>query len=341
MKSKVIDIHVHFGGPEDPDHWTGFWSKKFQRSAAYYAMLLVTDSLFKKITLDTVKSHMLKVIEKSKKVKQVVLLAMDKVYDENGEAKDKKTHLYTPNSFIAELAKKYDKILFGASVHPYRNDWEDELNFCLENGAVVCKWICSSMQIDPRHEKCARFYRKLAEHKLPLLYHTGPEYAIPTSNDDFDEFNDPDYVKPALEAGVTVIAAHCALPYFWILDDEQYQDDFGKLVRLFDYAKEHGYELYADMSALAGPTRIPYIEELDKKLPHDKLLFGSDYPIPISPLSYQKTQNIFQRLWSITDIFSTKNSLDQNYKIIKRMGFADTFENTEPLFNRIDRSAAR
>jgi predicted TIM-barrel fold metal-dependent hydrolase len=328
---------MHFGGPKDPQ-WAGFWSSKFKRTAAYYAMLLMTNSLFKKVELDTVKSHILKVIRKSKKVKQVVLLAMDKVHTESGQANDSHTHLYTPNSYIAKLARSNDKILFGASVHPYREDWEDELNFCIENGAVVCKWICSSMQIDPTHEKCRRFYAKLAEHKLPLLYHAGPEYSIPTSDDDFEKFNDPDYVKPALEAGVTIIIAHCALPFFWILDHRQYQDDFGKLVRLFDYAEENGYSLYADLSALASPFRIPYGEDLRKKLPHDKLLFGSDYPIPISPFSYQKTRSIIKRVWSIVDVFTTKNPLDQYYKLIRRMGFKTVFKNTEPLFNQIERS---
>ena len=117
------------------------------------------------------------------------------------------------------------------------------------NGAVLCKWIPSSQQIDVTNEKCFPVYDYLAEHNLPLLVHSGPEYSIPTSNESFIEFNNPKYLRPALDRGVTVIIAHCALPYFGALDTK-YQDDMEEFYKLFEESKTKPWKLYADLSAL-------------------------------------------------------------------------------------------
>ena len=39
--------------------------------------------------------------------------------------------------------------------------------------------------------------------------------------------------------------------------------------------------VFADLSALLIGTRERYIERIVQKMPQDRLLFGSDYPIPI------------------------------------------------------------
>ncbi len=58
------------------------------------------------------------------------------------------TNLYVKNSTVAGLAAGNSRILFGASVHPYRMDWEDELDYCLANKAVLCKWLPSAQCIE-------------------------------------------------------------------------------------------------------------------------------------------------------------------------------------------------
>ena len=82
--SEVIDIHIHFGAPEGED-CPCYWSKEFRGSVAYFAMLVVTGSLFEKVDIHLVKKKMLKVINESKFVDKSVLLAMDQVYDESGK----------------------------------------------------------------------------------------------------------------------------------------------------------------------------------------------------------------------------------------------------------------
>ena len=222
--ANVIDVHVHFGTPENPE--TGcYWSNRFEHTAAYYLMRIVLNSIFRKPTPEYVKKVLLKAVNTSKLVDKTVLLALDEVYDPNGVRRKEWTHLHVPNEYLVQLAQQNDRILFGASVHPYRQDWEEQLDFCLQHGAVLCKWIPSSQQIDPSNPQCDHFYRKLVQHNLPLLCHAGPEYTIPTSCEQYDEFNNPKYVERALDMGVTVILAHCALPYFGDLDKKYLRED--------------------------------------------------------------------------------------------------------------------
>lgn len=333
----VIDIHVHFGAPANPFN-NCYWSKKFEQQPAYFFLKLTSGSLFKKLTYGDIEKKLLNAVTRSKKVDKSVLLAMDKVYDLNGTVHDESTHLYVPNSFIIDLSKKYDHILFGASVHPYRNDWREELEYCIQNGAVLCKWIPSSQQIDITNEKCLPVYNFLAEHNLPLLVHSGPEYSIPTSDDSYIEFNNPKYLRPALERGVTVIIAHCALPYFGELDTK-YLDDMDEFYKLFEESGNKSWKLYADLSALAEPLRNAYVPEIQKKIPQDRLLFASDYPLPASELSYKKSRNIFKWIRLAIKAFSIKNPIDKNYFIIKKMGFdKKVFTNAAELFDQIVRT---
>ena len=318
MNNEVIDMHVHFGCPEN-DKNNCYWSKDFEKTIAYYAMLIITKSIFKKVTYEHIYDSTMKTIGKSKNVAKVVILGLDQVYDESGNPHREWTHLHTPNDFVMDLAEKNNRILFGASIHPYRSDWEAEMDKCLEHKAVLCKWIPSSMLIDPTSDKCIPFYNKLAKHNLPLLCHAGPEYAIPTSKPEYDEYNNPKYLKPALDQGVTVIIAHCATPYFWIFD-KKYHDDYEEFLSLFKESETKGWKLYADISAFASILRKTYIQELTKKIPSEKLVYGSDYPVPISEISHDKSRNIFRNIINIVKASMIKNPLDKYSYLVKNMG---------------------
>lgn len=327
--SDIIDMHVHFGAPAGVGS-PCYWSKKFEKSIAFFAMRVMTGMLFRKVTFQLVEKKMLKVIRKSKKVDKCVLLALDEVYIAGeDDARGDFTHLFTPNSYLAQLAKDNEKILFGASVHPYRKDWEEQLDFCIENGAVLCKWLPSSQLINPADERCIPFYKKLVEYKLPLLCHVGPEEAIPTSNEEYNKYNNPTYLTTALDMGVTVIAAHCAMP-FW---DTPGQDvDFKELRSMIRQADEKGWNLYADLSALCVPMRAPYVKKVKEQFPPERLIFGSDYPIPMTEFSYNASPNLFNRIGLFFKGMFTKNLLDKNFYLVEGMKFGDAaFENAHKI----------
>lgn len=321
VNDEIIDIHVHFGAPDDPESGC-YWSKEFEEGLAFFAFRLVTNSLFGKLNVRRAKKHLFGVINGSKYVHKTVLLALDQVYDNSGNRLRDKTHLYVPNKCIIDLANENPRVLFGASVHPYREDWEQALNFCLENKAVLCKWIPSSQQIDLRHPKCLPFYEKLALYNLPLLCHVGPEAAIPPFDKPSQELNSPRLLRNALEAGVTVIAAHAALPLLPppLESDQPYQE----LVTLFRETESKNWKLYADLSAINLGPRNLYIDKLKKDIPLGRLIFGSDYPIPILDISQSPHLSLGHWVKHFFQTIFIRNPLDKNYRLIKNMGFDES-----------------
>jgi len=179
----------------------------------------------------------------------------------DGKYIESESHLVTPNDYIIQIAKANKGVLFGASVHPYRRKEEllAETQRCLDQGAVLFKWIPSSQQIDPKDDRCIPFYEILARENVPLLCHTGSELAVPTSNSSSHKFNDPRRLKKALDLGVKVIAAHCATPYLGAIlpDDKGY---FHELMAMLKDSPKKGWNLYADISAF-----YPYPDYLPGK----------------------------------------------------------------------------
>lgn len=338
----VIDIHVHFGAPSGPNGGC-YWSEKFTDGFAYIAMKAVTGTLFKPVDYSRVKKHLFRKLHRSKLVDKAVFLALDKVYDKGGNPHlEDRTHLFTSNQAVAALAVEFretygqDRILLGGSVHPFNPRWEEELDWCLENGAVLNKWLPSAQMIDLDHAKCLPFYDKLAAHNLPLLCHAGPEYSIPTSDESYQEFNHPSHLRPALERGVTVILAHCALPLLREIDGMRAYEE---MLKLMDEADSRGWKLFADMSALLMITRSFLVKEavLDA-LPHKRLLLGSDYPIPISEAAYIKGHDFFKKLRIFRTALKIRNPLDKNKYILGNMGFdPGVFTEAAELFSQIRR----
>ena len=70
-----------------------------------------------------------------------VVLAFDAVHDEDGKPDWDRTHLFVTNDYVAELARQHRQILFGASIYPYRKDAVQELERCVQSGAVLVKWL--------------------------------------------------------------------------------------------------------------------------------------------------------------------------------------------------------
>lgn len=328
----MTDIHIHFGAPDGPNG-SCYWSKTFEKSIAFLAMRIVTGSLFKKADFKEVKSHMFKVIRKSKHTKKAVLLALDQVYDEAGNPDRGKTNLFTSNECLLKLKKEFserygeDKILLGMSINPDRSDWREELEK-YKNEAALCKWLPSAQNINPADQKYLPFYEKLVKYNIPLLSHDGPEHAISSWSKDWNKLNDPNRLKLPLLVGVKVIAAHCALPYF--SDDSV--DDFEKLVEMLGDADVNGWKLYADISALCVPFRNPYIKRIIKEVNPRNLIYGSDYPIPIIEFTYKKSKNIFRQIWIFLKAFFTKNPLDKNFYLLRKMGFdSSVFSNWQKI----------
>lgn len=214
---------------------------------------------------------------------RMVLLALDAVHDEEGRPDLESTEFATPDAYALEVARRRpDLFLAGISVHPHRRDALQALEAGAAGGAVLVKWLPSAQRIDPASPRCDGYYRKLVELGLPLLVHAGEELAVHAGHG--QELGNPLRLRRALDAGVTVIGAHCAT-----LGEDEDTDaapprprlrSFDLFLRLLRERRERG-RLLGDLSGVVHYNRcwaLPAL--LGEPALHPLLVNGSDYPLP-------------------------------------------------------------
>lgn len=266
----IIDIHCHTAGIGSGGSGC-FVSSALSRNIRYRFFLKafgVTESELLKHGDRLVLERLSGGLSKSRHVSSAVILAMDGVLDSQGNLDTNRTEIYIPNAFLARECQQIPHLLFGASINPYRRDALDLLDEVVANGAVLLKWLPSIQGIDPHDAKLDHFYRRLQELNLPLLTHTGTEKSFTRAA---NALSDPLKLRRALEAGVTVIAAHCASN-----GKNCGERNFDRLLSLFAEFPN----LYADISSLTQLNRLGHLQKvLAHSNIHNRLLYGSDMPI--------------------------------------------------------------
>jgi len=253
-------------------------------------------------------SALLEVVGNAREVDAAVVLAFDGVYQKSGEPDPEATHLYVSNEYVAGLARAHSRILFGASVHPYRRDAIEELERCAKAGAVLCKWLPITQVIDPADPRCFAFYEALAHFGIPLLSHTGWEHVLPRLDPSVAA---PARLVPALERGVTVIAAHSGTGRV---------PGKGSYLRQFMELAHRHERLYGDTAALSLPNRWSSYEPLlADPLVRGRLVHGSDWPVPAWPRPWQ------HGLSRSLDLVRVRNGLDRDVLIKRDLGFDDDY----------------
>lgn len=255
-----------------------------------------------------VEAKLVETIQQTEQIDAAVILAFDAVHDADGKLDAAGTHLHVTNDYVMELVARYPKMLFGASVHPYRKDAVAELERCVRGGAVLLKWLPIVQDFDPADARCFPFYEALAHHRLPLLCHTGGEVALPNRN---FAYADPMLLVPALQRGVAVIAAHCGT--HGRVTETDYTPAFMRLAREYE-------QFYGDTSALNLPTRsYAYKAVLGDEQVRRKLVHGSDWPIcPFPPLRVGWLRA--PRL-----LFGEKNWMRRDVLIKQHLGFDEAY----------------
>jgi predicted TIM-barrel fold metal-dependent hydrolase len=238
-----------------------------------------------------------------------VVLAFDAVHDSEGNADGPNTHLYVTNDYAWELVRANPKLLFGASIHPYRKDAVAELERCVARGAVLLKWLPIVQDFNPADPRCFPLYEALAHHRLPLLCHTGGERMLPVRN---LAYADPDLLVPALRRGVTVIAAHCGTRSK--MGEPDYVPAFARLAREYETC-------YGDTAALNLPARhYAYDTILTDPVVRSKLVHGSDWPI----LSLPSPRRLGWRS-AMGLMLAEQNWMRRDVLIKRRLGLEDAY----------------
>lgn len=217
-----------------------------------------------------------------------LLLAFDAACDERGRPHADWTTLHVPNRYAAQIAAAQpQRFAWVASVHPYRPDAIERLDAALQQGALAMKWLPSAMNIDLADARCRPFYERLRGAGMPLIVHCGEEMAVRGA--DRAAYGNPLHLRAALSAGVRVIAAHAAsLGYAADLDvrSRPRRAAFDLWARLMDEPASRGL-LFADISAVFQTNRSAAVWRtlLQREDWHERLLHGSDYPLPgVMPL---------------------------------------------------------
>ncbi|HEY8666557.1 MAG TPA: amidohydrolase family protein [Tepidisphaeraceae bacterium] len=302
----IVDCHVHICAAT-PAH--GSMSPRLLNSIPFRFMRwhfglagndAATERELEKIAART--------IDETPGLDAAVMLAFDAVHTPDGYLDAENTHLYVKNDYVIELAGRYPKMLFGASIHPYRKDAVAELERCVAAGAVLMKWLPIVQNFDPASERCIPFYEALAHHRLPLLSHTGGEQSLPSLD---KSVASPMLLEPALRRGVTVIAAHCGTrskP-----GETSYLQEFVQLA--------HRYEnFYGDTSALNLPARWYAFDTILKdKVVRDKLVHGSDWPIISLP---SPSRVGWSNVW---ELMAEANWMRRDVLIKRQLAFDDAY----------------
>jgi predicted TIM-barrel fold metal-dependent hydrolase len=202
---------------------------------------------------------------------RVLLLAQEDPYTEAGERLADRGAFYVPNQRVLDLARRHPEFAPAVSIHPARADAMEELERCLAGGAAAMKCLPNCQNIDPRLPRYRRFWERMAEAGLPLLAHTGGENVLPELRPDLA---DPRVHATPLEIGVTVIAAHCGSGV------TRGRDFFPA----FEAMLPRHPRLYGDISAICFPRKIGQVGRLLRPETVERLVHGSDFPVPVNPL---------------------------------------------------------
>lgn len=219
---------------------------------------------------------------------KVLLYAFDWARDAAGRPEPANTAFRVADSYAAAVvATRPERFEWAASIHPYRPDALEALDWAARQGARAVKWLPAAQGMDPASPRCDAFYAALARHDLPLISHAGKEQAVTGAAR--QDYGNPLRLRRPLEAGVRVIVAHCASHgRDRDLDRGAAGPDlpsFALFARLMD-TPAYRHRLYADISALTQFNRLAVLEQvLLREDWHDRLLNGSDYPLPgVTPL---------------------------------------------------------
>lgn len=249
---------------------------------------------------------------------RAMLMAFDRTHDINGKPVDAQSAFYLPNTYAARVAAADPaRLLWTASIHPYRVDAAEEVARVVAAGAVAVKWLPPAMGIDPASPRCDKFYDAMAKFDLPLITHGGEEKAVEGAHQPL--FGNVLKLRRPLDRGVRVVVAHCASLGRDIDLDKGNDGPEVTAFSLFErLMAERAYEgrLFGDISATPQANRFTSLAQILSHRDWDnRLLNGSDYPLPgVFPLF--SVDSFVERGWITREVGMHLQSVRQANPIL-------------------------
>lgn len=312
----MFDAHVHLVGNGAAGSGCRIWMRGSARLMA--GMMLRGVGLEPSLLggdLDNAYAERLVCLAEASALDGVLVFAQDMPFDASGAAREDWATFVVPNDWMFSVCRRSAKLLPVASVHPFRPGALEELRRCAALGAVALKLLPNCHAADGRDPRHCPFWEELARLGLPLIAHTGGENLVAEPRPDL---RDPRALAPVLDAGVTVIAAHCGSSSRFVDPDH---------VGAFLGMLERHPRLHGDISALGLPNRIRCVRRLRAPGVAARLVHGSDVPVPVFAwpgwLAGLYSFRQYRRLRRIA------NPLERDLRVKQAMGFP------EEVFTRV------
>ncbi len=259
---------------------------------------------------------------------RAVALGFDGAYDARGEPLEEDTQLVVPPEWVFACCRRHPELLPGPSLNPHRRDALERLEECAEGGAVLLKWLPVAQAIDPASPAHRPFYSRLAELGIPLLIHAGGGEM--TFREIAPRLGGVERLREPLEQGVTVICAHSGVPVWLRRGPDQLPLVRELLVRYPNF--------WVDNSGMANLSRFPYLPRLARDpLFRERTLYGSDFPVPSTPLLYPRVLGIRRA----RRLQGEKAPLQRDVLLKRALGYPDsTLSRASTLLAHLDRWAA-
>ena len=206
--------------------------------------------------------------------------------------------LASGNREVLDFCRANPAFLYGANLDPLSPSVESDVDGAVRDGAVLLKLMPSHQGIDPGDPRCDRFWDVVAERRLPVIVHTGPEHTLSGGD---DRLNSPERLERAAQRGVTLICAHCGCQLVSFVERSQF-GAWKRLVRRFP-------NVYGDVSGFSGCVRRFWLSRiLRDPLLRSRIVFGTDYPSCV---------HVFRR--------NRGNAFRTWYELFRHVGLDDEF----------------
>ncbi len=272
-------------------------------------------------------STLTQTIRRSKYLRKSVVFGVDARVNAKGEVLHRDLTVCASNEDVLRLYEAHsDVVIPFFSINPMRPDALDLIDRYSELGFKGAKFLQNYWNVNTNERRYRRYFEKLQEKNLPLIIHIGSESSVHS----YRPCECISMLYHPLDAGVNVIAAHMALRYepskilrAFSGNAKYFNADYLTLLTMLQQHEN----LYADVSALLTPVRAKALRHLSEQYQiHDKLLFGTDYPVPFSTIvnSYDlpyrrrfelaKIENVFDRyVETMLEYFPKESALYSNY----------------------------
>jgi len=286
-QNRFADFHVHMISDDVNPYWLSpLLPVKRARTMVYLSAAGVGSNSY---TVQDYSDRLVKLIRHSPVQGKYHLFALDRYYRPDGRTDPRKTPIYVSNRSVYDMAVKHPDIFVPVvSIHPYRRDAIQSLQYWAQRGCRYVKWLPNTMGIDPSSEQCDAFYRQMKRSNMVLLSHTGGEHALEVNGHDL---GNPLRLRRPLDMGVKVVALHSASEGENIdLDDPKAPSvaAFDLLIRLMDNPK---YEdlLFGETSCMTFVNHLskPLLTLLERPDLQHRFMHGSDYPLTAINIVHQ------------------------------------------------------